>query len=43
VSPVGGFVPVQTANGVISDAAIQNAVANSITYLAFTGADAGFF
>jgi hypothetical protein len=43
VSPIGGFVPVQTANGVISDTAIQAAVANSITYLAFAGADAGFF
>ena len=43
VSPIGGFVPVQTANGVISDVSIQNAVANSITYQAFTGADAGFF
>lgn len=43
VSPIGGFVPVQTINGVVPEAAIQAAVANSITYQAFTGADAGFF
>ena len=43
VSPIGGFVPVQTIQGVIPEAAIQAAVANSITYQAFTGADAGFF
>ena len=43
VSPVGGFAPVQTVGGVISDAAIQAAVANSVTYLAFQGADSGFF
>lgn len=43
VSPVGGFTPVQSVGGVISDQAIQQAVANSITYLAFQGADAGFF
>lgn len=43
VSPVGGFSPVQTVGGVISEAAIQAAVANSVTYLAFQGADSGFF
>ena len=43
VSPVGGFAPVQTVGGVISPEAIQAAVANSVTYLAFTGADAGLF
>lgn len=43
VSPVGGFTPVQTVGGVIDPVAVQNAVANSITYLAFTGADAGMF
>lgn len=43
VSPVGGFAPVQTVGGVIDPAAIQAAVANSITYLAFQGADSGFF
>jgi hypothetical protein len=43
VSPVGGFSPVQTVGGVISEEAIQNAVANSVTYLAFRGADSGFF
>lgn len=43
VSPIGGFVPVQTISGVIPEEAIQAAVANSITYQAFTGADAGFF
>jgi hypothetical protein len=43
VSPVGGFAPVQTVGGVISPEAIQAAVANSVTYLAFTGADAGMF
>jgi hypothetical protein len=43
VSPVGGFTPVQTVGGVIDPAAVQAAVANSITYLAFTGADAGLF
>ena len=43
VSPVGGFAPVQTVGGVIDPAAIQAAVANSVTYLAFQGADSGFF
>jgi hypothetical protein len=43
VSPVGGFSPVQTVGGVISPEAIQAAVANSVTYLAFQGADSGFF
>jgi hypothetical protein len=43
VSPVGGFAPVQTVGGVISEQAIQAAVANSVTYLAFQGADSGFF
>jgi hypothetical protein len=43
VSPVGGFTPVQTVGGQISTEAIQNAVANSVTYLAFRGADSGFF
>ena len=43
ISPVGGLTPVQTVAGVIPEAAIQAAVANSITYLAFQGADAGFF
>jgi len=43
VSPIGGFVPVQTVAGVIPEAAIQAAIANSVTYLAFQGADSGFF
>lgn len=43
VSPVGGLTPVQTIAGVIPEEAIQRAVANSITYLAFQGVDMGFF
>jgi hypothetical protein len=43
VSPVGGLAPVQTIGGVISEADIQAAVANSVTYLAFQGVDMGFF
>ncbi len=43
VSPVGGFVPVQTTAGELDPAIVQAAVANSVTYLAFQGADAGFF
>ena len=43
VSPVGGFVPVQTYGGVIDPVAVAAALANSITYLAFQGADSGFF
>ncbi len=43
VSPVGGFVPVQTVGGQISNTAIAQAVANSVTYVAFQGADSGFF
>jgi hypothetical protein len=43
VSPVGGLTPVQTIQGVIPEDAIQRAVANSITYLAFQGVDMGFF
>lgn len=43
VSPVGGLTPVQTVAGVVSESAIQAAVANSVTYLAFQGSDSGFF
>jgi len=43
ISPVGGLTPVQTIQGVIPEDAIQRAVANSITYLAFQGVDMGFF
>lgn len=43
VSPVGGFSAVETVGGVIEPEAIQAAVANSITYQAFTGSDSGFF
>lgn len=43
ISPVGGLAPVQTIQGVIPEEAIQRAVANSITYLAFQGVDMGFF
>lgn len=43
VSPIGGFTPVSSVGGVISDQAIQQAVANSVTYIAFQGADSGFF
>lgn len=43
VSPVGGLTPVQTVAGVVSEAQIQAAVANSVTYLAFQGSDSGFF
>ena len=43
ISPIGGLSPVQTIAGVIPEEAIQAAVANSVTYLAFRGADSGFF
>jgi hypothetical protein len=43
ISPVGGFAPVQTVGGIIDPTAVQAAVANSVTYLAFKGADAGMF
>jgi hypothetical protein len=43
VTPQGGFVPVNTVNGEIPVGGLAAAVANSVTYLAFTGADAGFF
>lgn len=43
VSPIGGFVPVQTTAGEIDPTVLQAAVANSVTYLAFQGADSGFF
>ena len=43
ISPVGGLAPVQTIQGVIPEDAIQRAVANSVTYLAFQGVDMGFF
>jgi len=43
VSPIGGFVPVQTISGVIDPVAVAAALANSVTYLAFQGADSGFF
>lgn len=43
VSPVGGFVPVQTIAGELPPGSVAAAAANSVTYLAFQGADAGFF
>lgn len=44
VTPQGGFAPVQTVGGEIpSTTNLQSIVANSVTYLAFRGADAGFF
>jgi hypothetical protein len=43
VTPQGGFVPVETVGGQIPIGGLAAAVANSVTYLAFTGADAGFF
>lgn len=44
VTPQGGFAPVQTVGGEIPPSTnVQNIVANSVTYLAFRGADAGLF
>jgi len=43
VTPQGGFSPVQTVAGEIPVGQLQALVANAVTYMAFTGADAGFF
>jgi hypothetical protein len=43
VTPQGGFTPVQTVGGQIPVGGLDAAVANAVTYLAFQGADSGFF
>ena len=44
VTPQGGFATVPTVGGEIPPSTnVQSVVANSIAYLAFRGADAGFF
>jgi|APGre2960657423_1045063.scaffolds.fasta_scaffold00207_9 hypothetical protein len=43
ITPQGGFSPVQTVGGEIPVGALDATVSRSITYLAFTGADSGFF
>jgi hypothetical protein len=43
VTPQGGFSPVQTIGGEIPVGALDATVARSVTYLAFQGADSGFF
>jgi len=43
ITPQGGISAVGTINGQISANNIQSAVSNSTSYLAFKGADAGFF
>lgn len=44
VTPQGGFTTAPTIGGEIPPSVnVQNLVANSVTYLAFRGADAGFF
>jgi len=44
ITPQGGFAPVQTIGGEIPPTTnIQSVIANTATYLQFTGGDAGFF
>jgi hypothetical protein len=44
ITPQGGFAPVQTVGGEIpASTNIQSIIANTATYLQFTGGDAGFF
>jgi hypothetical protein len=44
VTPSGGFAPVQTVAGEIPPSTnIQSIVANTTTFVQFTGGDAGFF
>jgi hypothetical protein len=44
ITPQGGFAPVQTVAGEIPPSTnIQSIIANTATYLQFTGGDAGFF
>jgi hypothetical protein len=44
ITPQGGFAPVQTVGGEIPPSTnIQSIIANTTTYLQFTGGDAGFF
>jgi hypothetical protein len=44
ITPQGGFAPVQTVGGEIpANTNVQSIIANTATYLQFTGGDAGFF
>lgn len=44
ITPQGGFAPVQTQGGELPPSLnLESLVANTPTYLAFRGADAGFF
>jgi len=43
ITPQGGFSPVQTVGGQIPVGQLDETVAKSIAYLAFQGADSGFF
>ena len=43
VTAKGGFTPVQTVGGEIPVGALDATVAGSVTYMAFEGADSGFF
>jgi hypothetical protein len=44
ITPQGGFAPVQTVGGEIpASTNIQSIIANTTTYLQFSGGDAGFF
>lgn len=44
ITPQGGFAPVQTVGGQLPPSLnLENLVANTPTYLAFRGADSGFF
>jgi hypothetical protein len=44
ITPQGGFAPVQTVGGEIpATTNIQSIIANTSTYLQFSGGDAGFF
>ena len=44
ITPQGGFAPVQTVGGEIPPTTnIQSVIANTATYVQFTGGDAGFF
>lgn len=43
VTPQGGFQPVQTIDGQIPVGQVDATVANAVTYLAFQGADSGYF
>lgn len=43
ITQQGGITTANTTDGVLSTVVLQQAVSNSVSYVAFTGSDSGFF